>query len=438
MPPPLPDDDFDIFIVGDSKKGDEALTEPVVAEPAEQVANVSLKEIDSFYEDISSVDDLETKEEPDYEDLSTFKNESSPQKPEPETEVEQDSTHQTETGITRKQLLATAVASNVLGIAIGFGGNSLLSPSASQVSGRAAPLPAVAALPLTDNEVRSEVFQTDEQTPLPLPDVPSFPETPPPAILPRETVSAEESAPFEESTTETSEPKKESNLAALPPQKMGAETTAASNKKQGLDTNSAQPPPSKVTELRKLSEPPQETQETSRETPVADDTIAVKYPRFMVQIASCVSKDCVEDYQLLLKRVRPESQVRVVPFTVSRPITEVRSRETFGEEQTARLIRQINQTGSATRAFRVNENEGFRISLGQFPKVEQAARVAVQINGEMRGVVFFEPRATEQKLQYYRVQVAGSNQRLEAQELQEWLRSSDARLSNAFVVPYSP
>ena len=428
-----------------------------------------LAQLDAFYEDLSSMDDLEVDEEPDYEELSAFA------APLPAMEAGREEgkvevTPQEEVTEARpsyrKQLLATAVASNMLGVAMGFGGGQLWTtgPGANLPQAQRG-LPAVVAVPLLTQEDEAPApggtgepnrpgGLLEVRTPMvPLPD---FPEptsrlraADPPAALGLIPEPSEDlglmAAARQGSPASGSKPAPPPVTVAPPPALREPElgTTLPSPE---VAEEPAEPPPANAVAEEKLIEQapaPPPVRQAPPVAPIASPSTSSgvgsqqnKEPRFLIQLASCLSQECVEDYQILLKKVQPELPVRIVPFQVSRPITEVVSRDTYGLEQATKLVDRINQSGRVRgQAYRVTVGERYQVSLGQFPKVEQAAQATLQVNGLVRGQAFFVPRSTEQLLQYFRVQVPAFDDRARAVSLQKELSKADKRLANAFLVP---
>ena len=195
-----------------------------------------------------------------------------------------------------------------------------------------------------------------------------------------------------------------------------------------------------VEEIVVVEEPPPPTMD---ELPVALVVEAppqpVKRPRttrFFVQVANCIYQECVDDYRYLLKRTGYATRVETVNEV--NPMTEIVSTNLYGEEEASNLVNRINNENLITgQAYRKPSSSSFQISLGLFPDLTTANRVKAHLNQIYSAEVFFEARRSDQRIRNYRVYAGGFKTKNEALDLQKILEEKDRRFEGMFVVAMS-
>ena len=176
-------------------------------------------------------------------------------------------------------------------------------------------------------------------------------------------------------------------------------------------------------------------EKTQKDMPENETSDSKRKTRYFLQVASCVSQECVEGYRTRLRQIDPSLPIQVIPNTITEQIIEVISRETHREEQTANLIREINQNRYIQgRAFRKLEGTDYRISMGDFLKLDVANRMALQLNQLYYDKARFAAIPTERKIQRYRIRVGGTETRKEILATQTKLQQQDSQFTNSFVV----
>ena len=165
----------------------------------------------------------------------------------------------------------------------------------------------------------------------------------------------------------------------------------------------------------------------------------VKKPRttrFFVQVANCIYQECVDDYRYLLKRAGYVTRVETVNEV--NPMTEIVSTNLYGEEEASNLVNRINNENLITgQAYRKPSSSSFQISLGLFPDLTTANRVKAHLNQIYSAEVFFEARRSDQRIRNYRVYAGGFKTKNEALDLQKILEEKDRRFEGMFVVAMS-
>ena len=179
------------------------------------------------------------------------------------------------------------------------------------------------------------------------------------------------------------------------------------------------------------------------ELPVAPVVEAAPQPakkrrttRFFVQVANCIYQECVDDYRYLLKRAGYLTRVETVNEV--NPMTEIVSTNLYGEEEASNLVNRINNENLITgQAYRKPSSSSFQISLGLFPDLTTANRVKAHLNQIYSAEVFFEARRSDQRIRNYRVYAGGFKTKNEALDLQKILEEKDRRFEGMFVVAMS-
>ena len=350
----------------------------------------------------------------------------------------------------KKQLVATAVASNMLGVVMGFGGSQFWTTGPEITSLQVlSNLPPTVVVPLLDQEDEApaqggtgEPNQTGSRevklVPLvPLPDLPESSirqaSADPPAEL------YEKSGPIveepvlvevrEENPTKDEKPAPPPVTVAPPPairNENNDKIDNASDNKIPKQTGSPtaepiQPKVEVVIPKNKNFNPGSPNQNE---------------PTYLVQLASCITENCVLDFQKIMKQLYPQLPVRVVPYTSRRTIIEVVSREAFTLEDGNRLVEQLNKGNQInSKAYLESVRSQFQLVLGQIPKEQIPEELVKKMNNLFSGEVSFIKKSTEQTTKYFRVQVPAFDDRKKAVALKKELQKADKQMSSAFLVP---
>ena len=175
---------------------------------------------------------------------------------------------------------------------------------------------------------------------------------------------------------------------------------------------------------------------TSKNKDFNPDSHNQNEPTYLVQLASCITENCVLDFQKIMKRLYPQLPVRVVPYTSRRTIIEVVSREAFTLEDGNRLVEQLNKGNQInSKAYLESVRNQFQLILGQIPKGQKPEELVKKMNNQFRGEVSFIKKSSEQITKYFRVQVPAFDDRKKAVALQKELQKADKQMSSAFLVP---
>ena len=155
--------------------------------------------------------------------------------------------------------------------------------------------------------------------------------------------------------------------------------------------------------------------------------------RYYVQVANCIHKECVEDYQFLLKRFGYASKVKST--TESTPMTEIVTANPLREEDAAQLVEQINKERRLVGvAYRKATKRGYVVSLGLYPDLGKANRVKTYLNQAYGRGIVFEAQRADQKIRYKKIRAGGFASRKEAEALKRLLTQKDKRFEGTFVV----
>ena len=350
----------------------------------------------------------------------------------------------------RKQLFATAVASNMLGVVMGFGGSQFWTTGPEITSLQVlSNLPPTVVVPLLDQEDEApapggtgEPNQTGSRMEKLVPLVPmlDLPESsirpaltdPPAEQYGKSGPIVEEPALVEahmENSTEDEKPAPPPVTVAPPPsvrnEKIKQIVTTAKNqiieKPGNLNPKLAKP------KIKKI---------TSKNNPIYTGPHNLNEPSYLVQLASCITEKCVFDFQKIMKRLYPQLPVRVVPFISKRTIIEIVSREAFTLENGKRLAEQIKNVNQINaKAYLESVRSKFQLVLGQIPKGQKPEKLVKKLNGMFIGEVSFIKKSTEQTVKYFRVQVPAFDDRKKAVVLQRELQKADKHMASAFLVP---
>ena len=145
---------------------------------------------------------------------------------------------------------------------------------------------------------------------------------------------------------------------------------------------------------------------------------------YYIQVISCISRECVDESLLQLQSLGYKTRVR--SSSESSGIAEVISTNVLGEEESAKMVQEINSDKSlAGYAFRKSAKKGFRVSLGLFPELETANRVRTYLNQAFKKEIFFKIQRTNQKILFQKVQIVGLKSKREAENLRNRLKRNN-------------
>ena len=158
-----------------------------------------------------------------------------------------------------------------------------------------------------------------------------------------------------------------------------------------------------------------------------------KGTRYYVQVANCVFEDCVQDYRTLLKRHGYKS--RVVKNSETSHLAEVISAQPMKDEASTKLVNSINRSNrEAGHAYRKKTDGGYHVSLGLFPNLETAGRVRNFLNQAHGKDTFFDIKRGSDKITYQRVQAGGYRTKKQAESLRKLLARKDKNFEGSFIV----
>lgn len=408
-------------------------------------------QLDAFYENLSDVDEVA-------EDHKHVANEpANPPQKFTETGDQTVSNRSFDLGdfkgnivLYRKQLVATAVASNMLGVVMGFGGSQFWTTGPEITSLQVlSNLPPTVVVPLHDQEDEApaqggtgEPNQTGSREEKLAPLVP-LPDLPEPSIR---QASADPSVELDE---------KSGPIVEEPVLVEVREENPAEDEKPAPPPVTVAPPPTirndKNNEIENVTDhkfskqtgtPTTESIQrkarvvTSKNKDFNTDSPNQNEPTYLVQLASCITENCVLDFQKIMKRLYPALPVRVVPYTSRITIIEVVSREAFTLEDGNRLVEQLNKGNQInSKAYLESVRNQFQLVLGQISKGQKPEELVKKMNNLFRGEVSFIKKSTEQTTKYFRIQVPAFDERQKAVALQKELQKADKQMSSAFLVP---
>ena len=418
-----------------------------VESPSSEVAN----EVDAFYEDLLDVDVVSE------DRISVATETSNPPQKVADTGEQGISNRPIDLEqfkgnllLYRKQLVATAVASNMLGVVMGFGGSQFWTTGPEITSLQVlSNLPPTVVVPLLDQEEEApalggtgEPNQTGSREERLVPLVPML-DLPEPSIRqasadpPAE--QNEMSGPINEETvlvearmenpTEDEKPAPPPVTVAPPPairnEKINKIEIAADNK---ISKKIGNPDPALIEPKIKVA--------ITKNKDIDPGSHIQNEPTYLVQLASCITENCVLDFQKIMKRLYPQLPVRIVPYTSRRTIIELVSREAFTLANGKRLVQQLNKGDQInSKAYLESVRSKFQLVLGQIPKGQKPEELAKKMNNMFIGKVSFIKKSTEQMTKYFRVQVPAFNDRKKALALQRELQKADKQMASAFLVP---
>ncbi|MGA0224803.1 MAG: SPOR domain-containing protein [bacterium] len=188
-----------------------------------------------------------------------------------------------------------------------------------------------------------------------------------------------------------------------------------------------QPKPKPKPQVKKAEKPVSKPK--SKPKPVSK----AKGTRYYVQVANCVFEDCVQDYRTLLKRHGYKS--RVVKNSETSHLAEVISAQPMKDEASTKLVNSINRSNrEAGHAYRKKTDGGYHVSLGLFPNLETAGRVRNFLNQAHGKDTFFDIKRGSDKITYQRVQAGGYRTKKQAESLRKLLARKDKNFEGSFIV----
>ena len=158
---------------------------------------------------------------------------------------------------------------------------------------------------------------------------------------------------------------------------------------------------------------------------------------YLIQVVSCISKECVDESRLQLSGLGFKSRVRTA--SVSSGIAEVLSSKVLGDEESAIMVKKINSNNPlAGHAYRKSVKNGFLVSLGMFPDLETANRVRTYLNQAFKKQIFFNIQRSTQKIRYQKIQIGEFKSKKEAENLSNRLKQNNPDFQGAFVISVVP
>ena len=154
---------------------------------------------------------------------------------------------------------------------------------------------------------------------------------------------------------------------------------------------------------------------------------------YLIQVVSCISKECVDESRLQLSSLGFKSRVRTT--SVSSGIAEVLSSKVLGDEDSAIMVKKINSNNPlAGHAYRKSVKNGFLVSLGMFPDLETANRVRTYLNQAFKKQIFFNIQRSTQKIRYQKIQIGEFKSKKDAENLSNRLKQNNPDFQGAFVI----
>ena len=154
---------------------------------------------------------------------------------------------------------------------------------------------------------------------------------------------------------------------------------------------------------------------------------------YLIQVVSCISKECVDESRLQLSSLGFKSRVRTT--SVSSGIAEVLSSKVLGDEDSAIMVKKINSNNPlAGHAYRKLVKNGFLVSLGMFPDLETANRVRTYLNQAFKKQIFFNIQRSTQKIRYQKIQIGEFKSKKDAENLSNRLKQNNPDFQGAFVI----
>jgi hypothetical protein len=350
----------------------------------------------------------------------------------------------------KKQLVATAVASNMLGVVMGFGGSQFWTTGPETTSLQVlSNLSPTVVVPLLDQEDEApalggtgEPNQTGSREKKAVPLVPLL-DIPESSI--RKVFADSPAEPYEKPGLIVEEPvlveARMENLTGdekpAPPPVTVAPPPAVNNEKvKQIDKVANNKSFVEIDKQNPASVQLKIKATMSKNNPIDPGPHNLNEPSYSVQLASCITENCVLDFQKIMNRLYPQLPIRVVPYISRKNIVEIVSREPFTLDYVKQLVEQLNKSNQINaKAYLESVRSQFQLVLGQIPKGQKPEELVKKLNRMFKGEVSFIKKSTEQTTKYFRVQVPAFDDRKQAVALQRELQKADKQMASAFIVP---
>jgi len=146
-------------------------------------------------------------------------------------------------------------------------------------------------------------------------------------------------------------------------------------------------------------------------------------PRYYVQIADCLNRQCLEDNQLFL--ARHGHQPNVVQVRESISMTEIVTTETFSDFRAQQWVDAINRNyplmGQAYRKKLHRKSQRYQVSMGSFPSETTAHHVLTNLNYRYAGELQFKTRRTRYQVPHHDIRLGNYEMRQDAVDLKQRL-----------------
>ena len=190
------------------------------------------------------------------------------------------------------------------------------------------------------------------------------------------------------------------------------------------------PPPPPLAPIAAAPPPPSATPAPA---PAAGPPPA-KGKAYGVQVATCFFSSCVKGFQSLLARnnrahITTEKTTRSESLEIM-STTVFAARQTADE--TAQRINSEHRLEG--QAFVLRSGNGFKISMGTFPDMSRANTVRDSLNQRMAGEVLFTSRLKAQTFRMRKIMTGRFSSLADARREMRALRQLDSRLRGAFIV----
>ena len=154
---------------------------------------------------------------------------------------------------------------------------------------------------------------------------------------------------------------------------------------------------------------------------------------YLIQVVSCISRECVDESRIQLSSLGFKSRVRTTSVTSG--MAEVLSSKVLGDEDSAIMVKKINSNNPlAGHAYRKSVKNGFLVSLGMFPDLETANRVRTYLNQAFKKQIFFNIQRSTQKIRYQKIQIGEFKSKKNAENLSKRLKHNNPDFQGAFVI----
>jgi len=153
---------------------------------------------------------------------------------------------------------------------------------------------------------------------------------------------------------------------------------------------------------------------------------------YNIQVASCISFECMDESRIILKNMGYET--KVTSTSENSGIAEVLSSDILSEENSVKIVNKINNNNPvAGYAFRKSLKSGYNVSLGYFPDLETANRVRTYLNQAFKEEIYFKIKRSTQKINFQVIEVGGLKTKKDAELLINKLKKKNRNFESAFV-----